>query len=115
MHQPASDMQQTAAKQQSLAAMQQPDTTQQSSAAIQQPASMQPLSLDESPILQLNYSAESPNLEDTANNDNCHIEFNKYSSMPSIIDPATSGLRKSPCIAEKNQTKIILFYRATQL
>ena len=98
-------MQQPSAKQLPLAAMQQPSTTQQPSAAIQQPADMQPLSSAESPIFQQNSSAESPNLEDTANNDNCHIDFNKYSSMPSIIDLATDGLRRLPLIDAKESDK----------
>ena len=93
MQQPAAAMQQPAAKQQPLAAMPQPDTTRQPQVVIQQPASMQPFSSDESPIFKQNYSAESPNLEDTANNDNGHIDFNDNSSMPSIIDLATAGLR----------------------
>ena len=87
-------MQQPAAKQQPLAAMWQPDTTQHPPADMQQPAAMQPLSLAESPIFQQNSSAESPNLEDTDNNYNCHIDFNEDSSMPSIIDLATAGLRR---------------------
>ena len=71
MQQPTAAMQQPTSKQQPLAAMQQPATTQQSQAAMQQPAAMQPIS-----------SAESPNLEYTANNDNGHIDFNDNSSMP---------------------------------
>ena len=55
----------------------------------------------ESPIFKRNSSAESPNLEDTDNNDYGHIDFNDNSSMPSIIDPETSGLRQSPRIAAK--------------
>ena len=35
---------------------------------------------------------ESPILEDTANNDNGHINFDDNSSMPSIINLATTGL-----------------------
>ena len=80
MQQPVAAMHKPAAKQHPLASMQQLATTQQ------------PLSLDESPIFQRNSSAESPNLEDTANNDNCHIDFYEYSSMPSSIDLATAGL-----------------------
>ena len=57
--------------------MQQPDTTQQPQIFMQQLAAMQPTSLAESPIFKRNYSAESPNLEDAANNDNSHIDFNK--------------------------------------
>ena len=82
MQKPAAAMQQPASKQQPLAAMQQPATTQQPQAVMQQPAAMQPISSAESPILKQNYSAESPNLEDTANNDNGHIDFNDHSSMP---------------------------------
>ena len=59
------------------------------------------LALAESPIFKQNSSAESPNLEETANNDNGHIYFNENSSMPSIIDLATTGLRRSPRIAAK--------------
>ena len=80
-HPPAA-MQQPAAKQQPLGSMQQPATTQQPPAAMQQHAAMQPLYLAESPIFQQNSSAESPNLEYTANNDNFHIEFNEDSSIP---------------------------------
>ena len=74
--------------------MQQPATKQQPQAVMQQPAAMQPISLAESPIFKRNSSAESPNLEDTANNDNGHIDFNDNSSMPSIINLATTGLRR---------------------
>ena len=98
-HQTPAVMQQPAVKQQPLASMQQPATKQQPSAA------MQPLSLAESPIFQWNYSAESSNLEDTANNDNCHIDFNKDLSIHSIIYLATSGLRRSPRISEKESDK----------
>ena len=73
---------------------------------MQQPATMQPISLAESPIFKRNYSAESPNLEDTANNNNGHIDFNDNSSMPLIMDLATAGLRRSPCIAAKESEKI---------
>ena len=114
-HQPPTAMQQPDSKQQPLAAIHKPATTQQPSAAMQQPAAMQPLSLAESPIFQQNDSAESPNLEDTANNDNCHIDFNKDSRIPSIIDLAADVLRRSPCISAKESEKIIMFYRATQL
>ena len=62
---------------------------------------MQPISSSESPIFKRTSSSESPNLEDTANNDNGHIDFNDNSSMLSIIDLATSGLRRSPRIAAK--------------
>ena len=72
---------------------------------MQKPAAMQPFSSAESPIFKRNSSAESPNLEDTANNDNGHIDFNNNSSMPSIIDLATSGLRRSPRIAAKESEK----------
>ena len=75
-------MQQLAAKQQPLATMQQPATAQQPQAIMQQPAAMQTFSSAESPIFKQNYSAESPNLEDTANNDNGHIDLSKNSSMP---------------------------------
>ena len=92
MHQPASAMHQTAAKQQPLASMQQPATKQKPQAVMQQSAAMQPISSAESPIFKRNSSAESPNLEDTANNDNGHIEFNDNSIMPSIINLATTGL-----------------------
>ena len=68
---------------------------------MQQPAAMQPFSLAESPIFKRNSSAESPNLKDTDNNDNVHIDFNDNSSMPSIIDLATAGLRRYPRIAAK--------------
>ena len=94
-------MQQPAAKQQPLDAMQQPATTQQPQAVMQQPASMQTISLADSPIFKRNTSAESPNLEDTANNDNGHIDFNDNSSMPSIINLETTGLQWSPHIAAK--------------
>ena len=91
MQKPAASMQQPAAKQQPLAAMQQPATTKQPQAVMQQPAAMQPFSPAESPIFKRTSSAESPNLEDTANNDNGHINFNDNSSMPSIINLATTG------------------------
>ena len=93
MQKPAAAMQQPATKQQPLSAMQQPATTQKPQAFMQQPAAMQPISSAESPIFKRNSSAESPNLEDTANNDNGHIDFDDNSSMPSIIDLATAGLR----------------------
>ena len=115
MQQPAAAMQQPDAKQQPFSAMQQPTTTQQTQAIMQQPAAMQPFSLAEAPIFKRNSSAESPNLEDTANNDNGHIDFNNNSSMPSIIDLANSGLRQLPRIAAKESEKFILVYRATQL
>ena len=92
MQKTSAAMQQPAAKQQPLASMQQPATIQQPQAVIQQPAAMQPISSAESPIFKQNSSAESPNLEDTANNDNGHIDFNENSSMLSIIDLTTSGL-----------------------
>ena len=44
-------------------------------------------------------------MEDTANNDNGHIDFNENSSMPSIINLATTGLRRSPRIAAKESEK----------
>ena len=72
---------------------------------MQQPDAMQPFSLAESPIFKRNSSAESPNLEDTANNDNGHIDFNNNSSMPSIINLATTGLQRSPHIAAKESEK----------
>ena len=72
--------------------MQQPATKQQPQAIMQQPASMQPFSSAESPIFKRTSSVESPSLEDTANNDYGHIDFNYNSSMPSIIDLATAGL-----------------------
>ena len=75
MQQTSDAIQQPAAKQHPFAAMQQPDTTQQPQAVMQQPADMQPFSSAESPIFKRNSSAESPNLEDTANNDNSHIDF----------------------------------------
>ena len=103
---PASAMQQPAAKHQPLAAMQQPATKKHPQAVMQQSATMQPISFDESPIFKRNSSAESPNLEDTANNDNGHIDFNVNSSMPSIINLATTGLRRSPRIAAKEPEKI---------
>ena len=74
--------------------MQQPATKQQPQAVMQQLAVMQPISLDEFPIFKRNSSAESPNLEDTANNDNGHIDFNDNSSMSSIIKLVTTGLRR---------------------
>ena len=86
--------------------MQQPSTTQQPQAVMQQPAAMQPFPSAESPIFKRNSSAESPNLEDTANNDNGHIDFNENSSMPSIINLATTGLRRSPRISAKESEKI---------
>ena len=76
---------------------------------------MQPFSLAESPIFKRNSSAGSPNLEGTANNYNGHIDFNINPGMPSIIDLATSGLKRSPCIAAKESEKFILVYCATQL
>ena len=82
MQQAAAAMQQPAAKQQPLAAMQQPATTQQPQIFMQQPAAMQPTSLAESTIFKRNSSAESPILEDTANNDNGHNNFDNNSSMP---------------------------------
>ena len=105
MQQPASAMQQPAAKQQPLAAMQQPATKHHPQAVMQQSDAMQPISLAESPIFKWNSSAESPNLEDTANNDNGHIDFDNNSSMPSIINMATTGLRRSPRIAAKESEK----------
>ena len=101
MQQPTATMHQPAAKQQPLAAMQQPTTTHQPQVVMQQPAAMQPFHSDESPILKRKFSAESPNLEDTANNDNGHIDFNNISSMPSIINLATTGLQRSPRIYAK--------------
>ena len=101
MQQPAAAMQKPAAKQHPLAAMQQPATKQNSQSVMQQSAAMQPISLAESPIFKRNSSAESPNLEDTANNDNGLIDFNDNSSMPSIINLATTGLQRSPRIAAK--------------
>ena len=65
----------------------------------------QPFSSAESLIFQQNSSAESPNLEDTDNNYNCHIDFNEDSSMPSIIDLSTAGLIRSPRIAAKESDK----------
>ena len=109
MQQPAAAMQQSADKQQPLAAMQQPATTQQPQISMQQPAAMQPISSAESPIFKRNSSDESPTLEDTANNDNGHIDFNDNSSMPSIIDLATAGFRRSPCIAAKESEKKLYF------
>ena len=76
---------------------------------------MQPFSLAESPIFKRKVSSESPNLEDTANNDDVHIDFNNNSSMPSIINLATTGLQRSPSIATKESEKFILIYLATQL
>ena len=70
-------MQKPASKKQPLSDMQQPAVTQQPQAAMQQPAAMQLFCSAESPIFKRNYSAESPNLEDAANNDNSHIDFNK--------------------------------------
>ena len=105
MQQPAASMQQPATKQQPLAAMQQPDNTQHPPSVMQQPSAMHPFSSAESPIFQQNSLAESPNLEDTANNDNGHIDFNGNSSMPSIINLATTGLRRSPRIAAKESEK----------
>ena len=101
MQQPAAAMHQPAAKQQPLADMQQPATTQQPQAVMQQPAAMQLFSLAESPIFKRNSSSESPNLEETANNDNGHINLNNNSSIPSIIDLETTGLRRLPHIYEK--------------
>ena len=93
MQQTSAAMQQPAAKQQPLASMQQPATTRQPQAVMQQPAAMQPFSSAASPIFKRNSSAESPNLEDTANNYNGRIDFNNNSSMSSIIYQGTSGLR----------------------
>ena len=45
-------------------------------------------------IFKRNYSAEYTDLEDTANNDNGRIDFNNSSSMPSIINLATTKLRQ---------------------
>ena len=42
---------------------------------------------------------------DTANDDNCHIDFNDNSSMPSIFDLATARLQRSPRIAAKESVK----------
>ena len=92
IQQPAATIQQPAAKQQPLASMQKPATTHNPQAFMQQPAAMQPISSAESLIFKRNSSDESPDLEDTSNNDNGHINFNKNSSMPSIIDLATSEL-----------------------
>ena len=72
---------------------------------MKQPAAMQTFSTAESSIFKRNSSAESPNLEDTANNDNVHIDFTNNSSMPSIIDLETSGLQRSPHIAAKESEK----------
>ena len=102
MQQPASAMQQPSAKQQPWAAMQQPATKQQPQAVMQQSASMQTIYSAESPIFKRNSSAESPNLEDTANNENGHIDFNDNSSMTSIINLATTGLRRLPHIMALN-------------
>ena len=106
MKQTAAAMQQPAAKQQPLADIQKPATTQQPQAVMQQPAAMQTFYSAGSPILKRNSSAESPNLEDTANNNNGRIDFNDNSSMPSIIDLVTSGLRQSPRIAAKELENI---------
>ena len=92
MQQPAAAMQQPAAKQQPLAAMQQPATKQQPQSVMQQSYAMQTISSAESPIFKRNSSAESPNLEDTTNNDNGGIDFNENSSMPSIINLETTVL-----------------------
>ena len=101
MQNTSATMQQPAANQNPLAAMQQPATTQQPPVVMQKPAAMQPFSSVESPIFKQNSSAESPDLEDTANNYNGRINFNDNSSMPSIINLATTGLRRSPRIAAK--------------
>ena len=101
MQKPAAAMQQPAAKQQPLVAMQQPATKKQPKSVMQKSAAMQPISSAESPIFKWNSSAESPDLEDTANNDNGHIDFNYNSSIPSIINLATTGLRRSPRITAK--------------
>ena len=106
MQQPASSMQQPAAKQQPLASMQQPATKQQPQAGMQQSAAMQPIYSAEFPIFKQNSSAESPNLEDTANNDHGHIDVNDNSSMLSIINLATTGLWRLPRIAAKESEKI---------
>ena len=106
MQQPASAMQQPADKQQPLDSIQQPATKQQPKSVMQQSAAMHPVSSAESPIFKRNSSAESPNLEDTANNDNGHIDFNDNSSMPSIINLATTGLRRLPHISAKESEKI---------
>ena len=82
MQQPSDAMQQPAAKKQPLATMQQPATTQQPPSDMQQLAAMKPFSSAKSDIFQQNSSAESPNLEDTDNNDIGHIDFNDNSSMP---------------------------------
>ena len=73
MQQPTDAIQQPAAKQQPLTDIHQSATTQQPQSVMQQPAVMQPFSSAESPIFKRNSSAESPNLEDTANDDNSHI------------------------------------------
>ena len=101
MQQPAAAMQRPAAKQQPLAAMKQPATKQQPRAVMQQSAAMQPISLAESPIFKRNSSAESPILEDTVNKYNGPIDFNNNSSIPSIINLETTGLRRLPHISEK--------------
>ena len=77
----------------------------QPQAVMQQPAAMQPFSLAESPIFKRNSSAESHKLEDTANIDNVHINFNDDSSMPSIIDQATAVLQRSSRIPAKKTRK----------
>ena len=105
MQQPTAAMHQPDAKYQPLAAMQQPATTQQTQDVMQQPAAMQPFSSAEYPIFKQTSSAESPNLMDTANDDNCHIDFNDNSSMPSIFDLATARLQRSPRIAAKESVK----------
>ena len=113
MQQPAAAMQQPADKHQPLDAMQQLATTQQPQVFMRQPDAMQPIYSAESPIFKRTSSAESPNLEDTTNNDNGHIDFNDNSSMPSIINLATTGLQQSPRIAAKESEKFILVYLAT--
>ena len=50
---------------------------------------------------------EDANLEDTANDDNCHVDFKVDSSMPSIIDLATAGLQQLTRIAIKQSEKIM--------
>ena len=105
MQQTSAAMQQPASKIQPLDAMQRPATTHQPQAVMQQQAAMHSFSSAESTIFKRNSSAESPILEDNANNDNGHIDFNNNLSIPSIIDLSTSELRRSPRFAAKESEK----------
>ena len=46
-----------------------------------------------------------PGLEETDHNNFCHVDFDEYSSMPPIVDIATSGLQISARLAGKLPNK----------